>query len=158
MPHYDYSCTKCGKSFTEQRSPATEDVGSAACACGHIAARAWTSVPQMIVRGSGKNVWSGDNFAPEHVGTQVPRQLAHLTPAQYERKVARECARSEAKDRAIARDKSSMLRGDGGLRRIGRCSQGKLFAMMNENGGDMPSKEQLLRHDVIHQHEKKNVQ
>lgn len=160
MPRYDYECVECGERFALKRSPAVDDVGSASCVrCGKSSRRLWTSVPQMIVRGTGKNKRDQDDFAPEHIAASVPRRARArgLTPKQYERIAVKDRHLSESFWRDKARGNVAGQGVDGHMRKTGEIVGEKFLAMYRENDGDMPSTDQLLRRGCIYEHEKKNV-
>lgn len=154
---YEFECQECGALFEiEMSMKNARDKGT--CSCGGKAKRVWT-LPQMIVRGESKNKDSGDTFAPELMTSIGPTmEKAGVSPKAYERIHDKVRKHDEAVAREVSRRTGNHSHeGDGKIRHVGSVPLAKALSMYKENGGEMPTTDQLKRRGCFFEHEKRNL-
>jgi putative FmdB family regulatory protein len=155
---YDYECDGC-KAIYELEIPMKDVCSEVPCPNCEGTAHRIFSVPQMIVRGEGKNKRSDDNFAPEEMVSIGPTAAkAGFTAKQYERIQTQAVKGDEEVAREVSRRSGNhATQGSDAVRHVGSIPLAKFLSMQKENGGDMPDTEQLKRRGCIFEHEKKNL-
>lgn len=155
---YDFECGGCKVIYELELAMKDVQPEHPCPNCAGVLKRIF-SIPQMIVKGEGKNKRSGDDFSREVASSIGPTAArAGYSPQQYERVQAAAVKHDEAIAKEVSvRSSNHSTQGSDALRHVGSIPMAKLLAMKKENGDQMPDTEQLKRRGCLFEHEMKNL-